>query len=55
VQDGPRSGQPKTQPTDANEDRVWTLARSDRRLGVRLIAEELDMGICSEANTRTLA
>jgi hypothetical protein len=26
--------------TDANVDRVRTLVRSDRRLGVRLIAEE---------------
>jgi len=30
VQDNPRSGQPKTQRTDANVDRVQTLARSDR-------------------------
>jgi hypothetical protein len=42
VQDDPRSGQPKTQRTDANVDRVLTLARSDRRLGVRVI-EELNM------------
>jgi len=33
VQDDPRSGQPKTQRTDV--DRVQTLVRSDRRLGVR--------------------
>ena len=39
----PRSGQPKTQRTDANVDRVRTLVRSDRRLGVRVIAEELNM------------
>jgi len=38
VQDNPRSGQPKTQRTDANVDRVRTLVRSDRRLGVRVIA-----------------
>jgi len=43
VQDDPRSGQPKTQRTDVNVDRVQTLARSDRRLGVRVIAEELNM------------
>jgi hypothetical protein len=43
VQDDPRSGQPKTQRTDANVDRVRTLVRSDRRLGVRVIAEELNM------------
>jgi hypothetical protein len=40
VQDDPRSGQPKTQRTDANVDRVRTLVRSDQRLGVRVIAEE---------------
>jgi len=43
VQDDPRSGQPKTQRTDANVDRERTLVRSDRRLGVRVIAEELNM------------
>jgi len=32
VQDDPRSGQSKTQRTDANVDRVRTLLRSDRRL-----------------------
>ena len=30
VQNNPRSGQPKTPRTDANVDRVQTLARSDR-------------------------
>jgi histone-lysine N-methyltransferase SETMAR len=43
VQVNPKSGQPKTQRTDANVDRVQTLVRSDRRLGVRVIAEELNM------------
>ena len=43
MQDDPRSGQPKTQRTDANVDRVRTLVRSDLRLGVRVIAEELNM------------
>jgi len=43
VPDDPRSGQPKTQRTYANVDRVRTLVRSDRRLGVRVIAEELNM------------
>jgi len=42
VQDDPRSGQPKTQRTDANVDRARTLVRSDRRVGVRVIAEELN-------------
>jgi hypothetical protein len=39
VQDDPRSGQPKMQRTDANVDTVQTLVRSERRLGVRVIAE----------------
>jgi len=39
VHDDPRSWQPKTQRTDANVDRVRTLVRSDRRLGVTVIAE----------------
>ena len=43
VQDDPRSGEPKTQRTDANVDRVRTLVPSDRRLGVTVIAEELNM------------
>jgi len=43
VQDDPRSGQPNTQRTDVNVDRVRTLVRSGRRLGLRVIAEELNM------------
>ena len=43
VQDDPRSAQPKTQRTDVNVDRVRTLVRSDRRLGVKVIAEEMNM------------
>ena len=43
VQDDPRSGQPKTQRTYANVDRVRTLMRSDRKVGVRVTAEELNM------------
>jgi len=43
VQDDPRSGQPKTQRTDTNVDRVRTLVRSDRRICVIVIAEELNM------------
>jgi len=43
VQDDTRSGQPKTQRTDVNVHRVRTLVHSDRRLGVRVIAEELNM------------
>ena len=43
MQDDPRSGQPKTQRADAYVDRVRTLVRSDRRLHVRVIAEEVNM------------
>jgi len=39
VQDDPRSGQQKTQKTDANVDLVF----SEERVGVRVIAEELIM------------
>jgi hypothetical protein len=55
VQDDPRSGQPKTQRTDANADRARTLVRSNQILGVRLLVEELNMGICSGEKTHTLA
>jgi hypothetical protein len=43
VQDDLRSGQPETQRTDANVNRLWTFVRSDRRLGVRLIAEKISI------------
>ena len=43
AQDDPRSGLPKTQRTDANVDRARTLVRSDRRVGVRITAEEMNM------------
>jgi hypothetical protein len=44
VQTDSRSWQPKTK-RDPNVDRVQTLVSSDRRLGVRLIAEELIMNM----------
>ena len=43
MQDEPGRGQPNTQRTDENVDTVRPLVRSDRRLGVRVIAEELNM------------
>jgi len=43
VQDDPRSGQPETQRADANVDRVRTLVLSDRRLGVSVIEEKLNI------------
>jgi hypothetical protein len=55
VQDNPGNGQPKTKRTDANVDRVRTFVLSDWRFGVRLIAEEWSMRICSEDRIQTLA
>jgi hypothetical protein len=43
VQDDLRSRQPKMQRTDPNVDRVQPLVDSDRRVGVRVISEELNM------------
>ena len=42
VLDDPRSGQQKTERTDANVDRVRNLVSSDRRVGGRVIAEVLN-------------
>jgi hypothetical protein len=47
MQDDPRSGQPKSQRTGANVNTIQTL--------VRLVAEELNMGICLEEKIQTLA
>jgi hypothetical protein len=54
VQYVPEGGQLKTQRTVGNVDRVRTLVRLDRRLSVRLIAEELGMRIFSEGRAETL-
>jgi len=43
VQDDPRSGLQKTQRTDANVGRAGALMHSDRRSGVTVIAEEMNM------------
>jgi len=43
VQDDSKSGHTKTQRKDTNVDKVRTLVRSDRRLGARVIAEEMNM------------
>jgi hypothetical protein len=51
VQDDPRSGQPKTQRTDANVDRV----RTNGELTVLFGSANKVTGICSEKRTRTLA
>jgi len=39
----PKKWAVKSERTDANVDRVRILVHSDRRLGVRVIAEELNM------------
>ena len=46
VEDDHRSGRPSTSRTDENVERVGQKVRSDRRLTVRMIADEL--GITSE-------
>jgi hypothetical protein len=51
VQHEPRSGQPKTQWTDANVDRVWTNGESAMLFG----SANKVTGICSQGKTRTLA
>lgn len=43
VRDDARSGQPKSKRTAANVDKVRALVRSDRRLSVRMMAEELNI------------
>jgi hypothetical protein len=42
VKDDPRSGQPETQMTDANVDRVRTLVRSDRRVCVTVNSRRIE-------------
>ncbi|KAK5646283.1 hypothetical protein RI129_004747 [Pyrocoelia pectoralis] len=46
VQDDSRAGRPSSATADKNVDRVRTLLNSDRRLGVRLIAQELNLSKC---------
>ena len=43
VEDDPRSGKPTTSRTNENVERVREKVRSDRRLTVRMIADELSM------------
>ena len=43
VEDDPRSGRPSTSRTAANIERVKQMVRADRRLTVRMIAEELSI------------
>ena len=43
VEDDPKSGRPCTSTTDTNIKKVWQLVRSDRRLTIRVIANEVGM------------
>ena len=43
VVDEPRTGRSTTSKTDVNVERVKSLVRSDRRLTIRLIAEQLNL------------
>ena len=43
VKDDERPGQPKTQRNCENVERVYQLVQSDRRLNVRMMAEELNV------------
>lgn len=44
VQDDPRSGRPSTSHSDENVERIRTCVNGDRRLTVRQVAEELNLG-----------
>lgn len=43
IEDEPRTGRPSSSRTDENVDRIRDLVRSDRRLTVRMIGEELNL------------
>jgi hypothetical protein len=43
MEDGERPGRPVTMKSDENVEKMRTLVRTDRRLGIRMIAEELRM------------
>ena len=43
VEDEPQTGRPTTSKTDVNVEQVKSLVRSDRRLTIRLIAEQLNL------------
>jgi hypothetical protein len=43
VEDDERPGHPVTMKTDKNVDKVRTLVRNDRRLSIRMTAEELNV------------
>jgi DNA-directed RNA polymerase sigma subunit (sigma70/sigma32) len=43
VEDDERPGHPVTMKTDENVDKVRTLVRNDRRLSIRMVADELNV------------
>ena len=43
VEDEPRSGRPSTSKTDENVERVKALVRSDRRLTIRMMGDQLNL------------
>ncbi|GBN49183.1 Putative uncharacterized protein FLJ37770 [Araneus ventricosus] len=47
VEDGPRSGRPPTSTTSDNIERVRRMLADDRRLSLRMIAEELKISLDS--------
>ena len=51
VEDDPKSGRPVSAKTDRNIERVNELVRRDRRLTIRMMAEELEM---SKESVRTI-
>ncbi|GBM30657.1 hypothetical protein AVEN_203321-1 [Araneus ventricosus] len=50
VKDEPRSGRPPTSTTPDNIERVGRMLADDRRLSLRMIAEELKMNLDSVSN-----
>ncbi|GBO35325.1 Putative uncharacterized protein FLJ37770 [Araneus ventricosus] len=50
VKDEPRSGRPPTSTTSDNVERVQRMLADDRRLSLRLIAEELKISLDSVSN-----
>ena len=43
VEDEPRSGRPSTSKTEENVERVRALVRSDRRLTIRMMSDQLNL------------
>ncbi|GBM79959.1 Putative uncharacterized protein FLJ37770 [Araneus ventricosus] len=50
VKDEPRSGRPPTSTTSDNIERVRRMIADDRRLSLRMIAEELQISLDSVSN-----